>query len=40
MPISCISRANISVPTTAAALLRVTAERHRPMQAMASIGTR
>ena len=40
MPISCISSANISVPTTAAALFRVTADRHSPTHTMAMIGTR
>jgi hypothetical protein len=35
MPISCISTATISLPTTAAALFRITAERKSPMHTTA-----
>ena len=38
IPISWISSEIISVPTTAAALLRVIAESIRPMQTIAPIG--
>ena len=40
MPTSWISSETISVPTTAAALLRVIVESSSPMHAMARIGIR
>jgi hypothetical protein len=40
MPISCISRAAISVHTTVAALFPVTAERKSPMHTTAIVGIR
>ena len=40
MPISCSSSETISVPTIAAALLRVMVESSSPMHAIARIGIR